>query len=166
MMIMMNKKSLTLTFSLIVVSLFTGCMGMGPKTTMGSLMGAGAGAVIGSQIGKGDGRLVGVALGTLLGASLGNHIGREMDARDQQLAERAARHALEYQADHKVSTWHNPNNNHSGQFVVTRTQEQPRSHLVCRDFMQTVIIDGRAEKVYGRACRDLRDPRAHWTIQQ
>lgn len=163
---MIKKTSLSLVSSLLIVSLLAGCMGVGPKTAAGGLMGAGAGALVGSQFGKGDGRLVGVALGTLLGAGLGSHIGREMDARDQQLAERAARHALENQPDHRTSSWHNPNNNHGGQFVVTRTQEQPGNHMVCRDYMQTVTIDGRTEKVYGRACRDVRDPRAHWTIQQ
>lgn len=156
-----------LIVSLVVASvLSSGCMGQGPKAMAGGLLGAGAGALVGSQFGKGDGRLVGVAVGTLVGAGLGQYLGKEMDTRDRQLASRAAHHALEYQADNRVSTWRNPNTNHSGQFMVTRTQEQPGSHLVCRDYVQTVQIDGRMEKVHGRACRDVRDPRAHWTIQQ
>lgn len=162
----MKKIGLSLGAVTVICSLLTGCMGSGPKTMAGGLMGAGAGALIGSQFGKGDGRLVGVALGTVLGAGLGTHIGAEMDARDRQLAENAANHALEHQADHRVSTWRNPNNNHSGQFVVTRTEEKPQSHRVCRDYTHTVVIDGRTEKLHGRACRDVRDPNGHWTIQQ
>lgn len=163
---MMNQKG-KFGVSIVACCLLVGCMTTGgPKETGGTLLGAGAGALIGSQIGKGDGRLVGVALGTLIGAGLGNHIGKTMDARDRQLAASTARYALENQPDHRVSAWRNPNNNHSGQFVVTRTEERPGGTLVCRDYVQTVMIDGRQEKVHGRACRDVRDPRAHWSIQQ
>ncbi len=163
---MFRKKSLSFISLALVFSLLVGCMGAGPKETGAGLVGAGAGALIGSQFGKGDGRLVGVALGTLIGAGLGSHIGREMDARDRQLAAAAARNALEHQPDHRVSTWRSPNNNHAGKFVVTRTEEQPGTTLVCRDYVHTVMIDGRQEKVHGRACRDMRDTRAHWTVQQ
>lgn len=158
-----KKKAL---ISIVISSLLvTGCLGNGPKEAGGTLIGGATGALIGSQFGKGDGQLVGVAIGTLLGAALGGHIGREMDARDRELAERTARYCLENRADHQYSTWHNPNNNHSGRFAVTRTVEMPESHLVCRDYVHEVIIDGRREKVHGRACRDVRDSRAHWTIE-
>lgn len=162
----MNKTYRSWVSVAMASSLLVGCMTTGPKETAGTLLGAGAGAVLGSQFGKGDGRLVGVALGTMLGAGLGNHIGKTMDARDRQLAAKTARYALENQPDHRVSSWHNPNNQHSGQFVVTRTEEQAGSTLVCRDYVQTVMMDGRKENVHGRACRDMRDTRAHWVIQQ
>lgn len=148
-----------------VAALFTGCASNGPKETGGMLIGGATGALIGSQFGHGKGQLVGVALGTLLGAAIGSEVGRKMDARDRELADDTARYALENRADHEYSTWRNPNNNHSGRFVVTRTEEYEHSNKVCRDFVHTVIIDGRKENVHGRACRDVRDPRAHWAIQ-
>jgi len=51
-----------------------------------------------------------------------------------------------------VSTWKNPNTNHSGDFVVTRTVEKPQA--VCRDYTHTVFIDGQKEVLKGRACRN------------
>ena len=157
----MNSKIVSI---LLVSALITGCTG-GPKETGGSIIRGATGALIGSQFGGPgtSGQLVGVALGAMLGGALGGEMGRRLDAKDRELADSTARYALEHRADNQYSTWRNPNNNHSGRFVVTRTEET--SNLVCRDFVHTVIIDGRKENVHGRACRDVRDPRAHWTIE-
>jgi surface antigen len=139
-----------------------GCANGGPKQTAGTYVGAATGALVGSQFGKGSGRLVGVALGTFLGSMLGSEIGSRMDARDKELAEQTVNNTLESIPDNQVRVWQNPNNNHSGKFVVTKTEES--QNKVCRDYVHTVIIDGKQEKVCGRACRDVRDPKAQWNV--
>lgn len=141
-----------------------GCATGGPKQTAGTYVGAVGGALVGSQFGKGSGRLVGVALGTFLGSMLGAELGSRMDAEDQKLAEQAANNTLENIPDNKVVAWKNPNNNHSGNFMVTKTQEYNNTNKVCRDYVSTVMIDGEREKVAGRACRDVRDPKAQWVV--
>lgn len=146
-------------------STLTACSGMGPKQSAGHLLGAAGGALVGSQFGKGSGQLVGVALGTLAGAALGGMIGQKLDEQDRALAQRTMVSTLENAADNQVRSWKNPNNNHAGNFRVTRTQEMPANHQVCRDYVHTVIIDGRQEQVHGRACRDMRDTRAQWFVQ-
>jgi surface antigen len=146
-----------------VIFLF-GCANGGPKQTAGTYIGAATGALIGSQFGKGSGRLVGVALGTFLGSMLGSEIGSRMDAKDKELAESTVTNSLENAPDNQVSTWKNPNNNHSGKFVVTNTDEYRNKNKVCRDYVHTVIIDGKKEQVCGRACRDVRDPKAQWVV--
>ena len=151
----------------VIFAFMAGCANQGgPNQAGGTLIGGATGALVGSQFGKGDGRLVGVAIGTLLGAAVGGDIGRSMDQQDRAMAARTAQRALESSADNQVSTWQNPNKSHSGNFVVTRTQEYAGSNQVCRDFVHTVIIDGQQEKMRGRACRDVRDPKAAWIMQQ
>lgn len=162
----MFKRIICVTLIIAAITSLMGCMpNAGPKQTAGHLIGAAAGAVIGSQFGRGNGRLVGAALGTLAGSYLGGMVGNRMDERDRELAQFAMQDALERAPDHTVRRWHNPNTDHSGSFRVMRTMEMPENNLVCRDYVHTVIIDGRQEKVHGRACRDLRDPRATWMVE-
>jgi surface antigen len=150
----------------LLASTLTGCVpGAGPKQTAGHLLGGAGGALIGSQFGKGTGQLVGVAIGALAGSALGGMIGQKMDERDRALAQSTMVSTLERAPDHQVRSWKNPNNNHSGNFRVTRTQEMPANNLVCRDYVHTVLIDGRQEQIHGRACRDIRDTRAQWFVQ-
>lgn len=151
--------------SLLLVTMLTGCAGAGPKQTGGQLLGGAAGAVLGSQFGKGTGRLFGVAIGALAGSYLGGSIGHAMDEKDKQLAQSTMINSLESAPDNQTRTWKNPNNNHSGSFAVTRTQEMPANHMVCRDYVHTVIIDGQQEKVRGRACRDVRDHKGAWRVE-
>lgn len=159
---MLLKKTLCV---LLMAAGLAGCMNMGPNQSAGQLIGAATGAVIGSQFGKGSGRLVGVALGTLAGTYIGGAIGQQMDARDCALAQQTMRRTLETAPDNKACAWRNPNNNHCGNITVVHTEEIPCDNLVCRDYVHTVIIDGREERVHGRACRDVRDRRGAWFVQ-
>ena len=143
----------------------TGCTtNAGPNESAGTLIGGATGAVLGSQFGKGNGQLIAVGIGALLGAHVGGAIGQKMDAVDQQLAAKTTQRTLENVPDNSAVTWKNPNNNHRGQIVVTNTTED--SSKVCRDYVHTVVIDGQEEKVHGRACRDVRDPKAQWLIKE
>lgn len=162
----MIKKLLTLVIGLVLSISLTGCETLGgPKQTGGTLIGAAGGALVGSQFGKGSGRIIATALGTFLGAQLGASIGKRMDDNDRRLAGNTAAYALESRPDNRVSRWRNPNNGHNGEFVITRTDENYATNLVCRDYVHTVIIDGNREKIYGRACRDMRDVHSRWTVQ-
>ncbi len=160
---MLNIKKLTVAATLVLT--LTGCAGAGPKQTGGQLLGGAAGALLGSQFGGGSGRLVGVAIGAMAGSYLGGTIGYQMDEKDKQLAKHTMLDTLEKAPDYQEHGWKNPNNNHSGSFKVTRTQELSAQNLVCRDYVSTVMIDGKQEKVQGRACRDIRDSRAAWRIE-
>lgn len=158
----MMKKAVCL--ALLTISL-SGCMNMGPKQGAGHLLGGAAGALIASQFGHGDGKLVGVALGTLAGAAFGGMIGEKLDRDDKAIAQRTMMSTLENAPDQQVRSWRNPNTNHSGNFRVTCTEELPYDNLVCRDYVHSVIIDGRQQQVHGRACRDMRDRRGEWFVQ-
>ena len=151
-------------FTLIVMSaLLFGCANGGPKQTAGTYIGAASGAIIGSQIGGGTGQFAAIALGTLIGSQLGAHIGSSMDEKDKQLASNTVVSALETKPDNIKSTWRNPNNQHHGDVVVVRTVE--KANKVCRDYAQTVYIDGKQETVRGRACRNIADTRGAWFVE-
>lgn len=163
----LNRKTLNVKKWIGIVligSLAAGCSNTGPKQTAGTFIGGATGALVGSQFGKGTGQLFGVAIGTLAGAYLGGSIGAQMDAKDRELANRSMQHTLERLPDHQVSAWKNPNNQHRGQFKVTKTQEKPADHLVCREYEHEVFIGANKETVVGKACRDVRDPKAQWRV--
>jgi len=158
---MINFKSF-LVLSLVVC--LTGCHTGGANQTGGTLLGGATGALLGTQFGKGHGRLAGVAIGTMLGAMVGSSIGKSMDDEDRRMAADSAFNALERQPDNKPVAWRNPNNNHAGSVVIVSTKED--NNKVCRDYVQTVTIDGQQQKVHGRACRDLRDTQGQWNVQK
>lgn len=137
----------------------------GPKESEGTLIGGIGGAAIGTQFGSGSGVILGVALGALIGSQLGAAVGKSMDSNDQLMMGNTALKALEYEPDNKVSTWENPNTRHMGDFIVTRTKERPNANTVCRDFIIEINTNGKKDRAYGRACRDVRDPKRAWYLQ-
>lgn len=122
------------------------------KQTGGTLVGAGLGALVGSQIGSGGGQLAAVAVGTLAGAYFGSEIGKSLDRADKLAMERNSQSSLESTPTHQVSSWRNPDSGHSGSITPTRTYQSPQGRN-CREYTQTVTIDGRTETVRGTACR-------------
>ncbi|MCW8861977.1 MAG: RT0821/Lpp0805 family surface protein [Rhodospirillales bacterium] len=131
-----------------------------PSETVGTLLGAAAGALLGAQVGEGRGRLVGVAVGTLAGAYLGNQIGRTMDDVDRNKMQQTTQGALENNRNGASSSWSNPDTGHSGTVTPVRTYEASADRP-CREYTQTVTIDGRTEQVVGTACRE---PDGTWRI--
>jgi surface antigen len=117
----------------------------------GTLIGAAVGGLVGSQIGGGTGNKVAIGAGVLAGGFLGNQVGKSLDCQDQQYHYDTTQNALETQKVGQSSSWTNPDTGHSGEITPTRTytsQGQP-----CRDFTQTILIDGEEEKINGTACR-------------
>lgn len=133
---------------------------VGPREGTGTLLGAGAGAVIGSQFGGGTGRLVGTALGTLAGALIGQDIGRTLDRADQAYLQRTSQYSLEHTASNQPTTWINPDSGHRGSVTPTRTY-QTGDGRYCREFTQTVEINGEQQQAYGTACRQ---PDGSWQL--
>ncbi|NQU72425.1 MAG: glycine zipper 2TM domain-containing protein [Rhodospirillales bacterium] len=137
---------------ILVLSLAACQQGEFNKQTGGTIIGAGLGALVGSQIGSGGGQLAAVAVGTLAGAFLGSEVGKSLDRADRLAMQQTSHSALESAPTHQVSSWRNPDSGHSGTVTPTRTYNTPSGHN-CREYTQTVTIDGRTETVRGTACR-------------
>jgi surface antigen len=117
------------------------------RDVIGAVIGGAAGGVIGSQFGKGSGKTVATIGGAIAGVLIGGAIGRSMDEADQacvaQTLEQApARHAV---------AWSNPD---GGRYrVVPLAGYEDREGRICRDYRTTATIEGRAQEIYGTACR-------------
>lgn len=137
------------------------CAEQGPKQNVGTVLGGVGGAVAGAQFGKGTGQLMGVAAGTLLGALLGSEMGKSLDRADQQYAGRANQQAFETARSGTAVSWRNPDSGNSGT-VVPQPAYQTSGGQYCREFQQTIIVQGKSEQAYGTACRQ---PDGSWKIQ-
>ncbi len=148
------------TFVLVIfmVFLLMGCQnGVGPKATVGGLGGATVGGLLAAVAG---GSPTGIAAGVILGGLVGGAIGDRMDAADRRHAHVAAARALETVPSGSSVEWRNPDNNHAGAITPTRTY-QTASGQYCREYQQTVTIDGQQQRSYGTACRQ---PDGSWKI--
>lgn len=146
----MSGIAMVLAFTLLVA----GCeSGRGPKETGGALVGAVVGGLLGSKIGGGTGQLATTAVGTLLGAYLGSQAGQSLDRADRVYAERAAQQGLESKQSGTPSTWVNPDTGHAGALKPLNTYRSADG-LHCRDYEQTITVDGRSEVARGTACRE------------
>lgn len=132
----------------------------GPKEQGGTVVGAVAGGLLGSTIGHGTGKVVAIGVGAVLGGIIGSEVGKSLDRADRAYMERTTQQSLETQPTGQVSTWENPDNRHSGTVTPTRTYNRDDGGP-CREFQQTVTIDGRTERAYGTACRQ---PDGSWKI--
>ena len=127
------------------------------RDLIGGLLGGAAGGLIGSRFGKGDGKLAAVAGGALLGFLIGGGIGRSMDQADQSCLEQSLEHA----EDGQRITWNNPDSGTRYQVVPTKTITMADGRY-CREYTTTATVGGKAETVYGRACRQ---PDGAWQIK-
>lgn len=146
-------KNFTIVATLVGAVALAGChLDAGPKESVGTLVGAGGGALLGSQFGSGSGQLVAVGAGTLIGAWLGNQIGVSLDRSDQLYAEQAYNRAFEGTRSGTSSSWRNPDSGNYG--IVTPTRTYQSSGRDCREFSQTIYVQGRAQTGVGTACRN------------
>ena len=137
----------------------TGCQSMSdnPKTAIGGLGGAATGGLIAAAAGGGG---AGIAAGVIGGALLGGLIGNLLDQRDKEMQAKAASQAFESAPAGKTVAWQNPDNGHAGTVTPTRTYQTAQG-TYCREYTQTVTIDGKKENSYGTACRQ---PDGSWKI--
>jgi surface antigen len=76
------------------------------------------------------------------------------------MAAQASHQALESAPSGKAVTWTNPDNGHSGTVTPIKTY-QTAAGQYCREYTQTVTIDGKPQQSYGTACRQ---PDGSWKI--
>jgi surface antigen len=129
----------------------------GPKTGIGAALGAAGGGLLGAATHSGG---VGIAAGVLLGGLLGGAIGSQLDDQDRRTAALTTQRALESAPSGQTTAWQNPDTGHAGTVTPIRTYQQP-SGQYCREFEQTVTIDGKRQQGYGTACRQ---PDGSWRI--
>jgi surface antigen len=130
--------------------------GIGPKTATGAAIGAAGGGLLAAATG---GHEAGIAAGVLLGGLLGGAIGSALDAQDRRIAQQTAYHSLETYPSGQTSSWRNPDTGHYGTFTPTNTYQAGGQH--CREYTQTIYVDGRQETARGTACRN---PDGTWRI--
>ncbi|MFQ5914037.1 MAG: RT0821/Lpp0805 family surface protein [Nitrospinota bacterium] len=121
--------------------------------TGGMLGGGAAGGLIGYAIGTlTGGTLILTIGGTLLGAFLGSKYGKKLDQKDRVAMATATQQTLEKNPSGKAASWSNPDTGHKGT-VVAKSAFKNDNGQHCRQFMQTITVDGKTEKVKGTACR-------------
>ena len=125
---------------------------MGSGEIIGTLAGAAIGGLVGSQFGGGTGNKIAIGAGVVAGGFLGNKIGSALDCKDQQYHYDTTQNALETQKTGQTSTWANPDSGHSGAITPTKTYSAADG-MPCRDFTQTIYVEGKYEEVKGSACR-------------
>jgi surface antigen len=120
---------------------------------LGTLVGAALGGLVGSQIGGGTGNKIAIGAGVLAGGFFGNKISKSMDCADEEKHYSTTQSALESQKVGETSSWANPDTGHKGEVTPTRTYQSAEG-APCREFTQTIYVEGDYEQVDGKACRN------------
>lgn len=126
--------------------------GTSGEEVMGTLVGAALGGLVGSQIGSGSGRSVAIGAGVLAGGYMGNRIGKKLSCEDQEYHYDTTQSTLEYKPTGGTAAWANPDTGHSGSVTPTRTYTR-NDGTPCRDFTQSITVDGQREDIPATACR-------------
>lgn len=128
------------------------------KRDVGMVAGGAAGGVAGMAIGGNDptARVLGTIAGVIVGAAVGGYLGSLWDDYDRK----QAAYTLENQPDNKPAAWRNPNTNSQSTMTPVRTYYESEG-TPCREFTQTIYIDGKQETGRGTACRQ---PDGTWRI--
>ncbi|HTU02072.1 MAG TPA: RT0821/Lpp0805 family surface protein [Candidatus Sulfotelmatobacter sp.] len=140
-----------IALAMLVAVTVTGCetVQSNPKTAIG----AGGGALVGGLIaGAAGANPAAIAASVIGGALLGGLVGSMLDERDKRMAAEAAARALETAPTGTSVAWNNPDTGHSGAVTPTRTY-QAANGAYCREYTQSVTIDGKPEQARGTACR-------------
>ncbi len=123
----------------------------GTKETVGTAVGAIGGGLLGSQVGGGSGRYIATGVGTLLGAWVGNEIGTSLDKADYAYAKQAEQKAYAAPIGQQIA-WNNPESGNYGTVTPIR-DGATASGDYCREYEQTIYVDGRSETGVGVACK-------------
>jgi surface antigen len=128
-----------------------------PKGWGGGMVGSAAGGLIAAAIDDSPAAIIG---GVLLGGLLGGALGNALDQRDKELAMRQAQQTFEHGRTGQAGGWSNPDTGHYGSITPTRTY-QDASGRYCREYQQTIVVEGEKHEAYGTACRQ---PDGSWKI--
>ena len=151
----LSMKTLVSVVCLITACVFTGCETTGPKTALGGAGGAAAGGLLAAALG---GNSTGIAAGVLLGGLIGGAVGNQLDAADKRYARETTQKALETATPGTRVAWHNPDSGHSGTVTPTRDYRSEDGRE-CREYQQTVTVDGQQASSNNAACRQ---PSGDW----
>ncbi len=168
---MQNSK---LIAAILAVTMLTGCQQGGApgtgamnggginKQDIGTVGGAVGGGVLGSLIGGGAGKTAATIGGALLGGYLGNSVGKSLDNADRAAYDQASQHALETAQPGQSLPWKNSQSGNYGT-VTPQNYYQNSQGQYCREYSQTIVVGGRKQDGYGKACRQ---PDGSWQIVQ
>jgi surface antigen len=123
-----------------------GCAGVSNQDA-GVVTGGLVGGAVGSLFGSGSGRIVAAVGGTVLGAVIGGAIGHNMDKTDQM----QVNNSLNNLPSGQSQSWQNPDT--GNQYTVTPVKTYYQHKRPCREFITYAQINGRTQKIHGRACR-------------
>lgn len=133
---------------------------------VGTGLGGLVGGIIGNQFGKGSGRTAATIGGVILGGIAGNAIAKDacQDKRqDAHYYNNAYYDSFNDPDEDERYEWNNPHTNNHGYVSAGEYYEDGYQDYEgpCREFSQTVYIDGRPEHATGVACRQ---PNGTWRI--
>ena len=150
-------------FLLVFVLILSGCAtsSYSERQTTGGLLGAALGGLLGAQFGSGTGQLAATSTGVLVGALMGSEVGKSMDEVDRLKANKAVTQSQAVPLGEKI-TWNNPDSGNYGSIMPVRDGYSD-SGRYCREFYQTITVDGKTEDAHGIACRE---PDGTWRIMQ
>lgn len=132
------------------------------KQDVGTGVGAIGGGVLGSTIGGGRGRIATTIAGTLLGGVIGNSIGKSLDNADLAAYNSASQRALETAQPGQALPWRNTQSGNSGTITPSNYYQNAQGQY-CREYTQTIVVGGRSQEGYGKACRQ---PDGTWKITE
>ena len=154
------KRTAALVLMIFALNMLAACASDGTitKRDVGMVGGAVGGAIAGNAIGGSDptARVLGIVAGGLVGAAVGGYLGSLWDDYDR----RQATACLERNPDNKPAVWTNPNTNSQSTVTPVRTYYQA-DNAPCREFTQSIVVDGKPETGRGTACRQ---PDGTWRI--
>ena len=131
----------------------------GPNEAGGTAAGVLAGGLIGNAIGASSGnRLAGTVIGAAVGGFMGNRIGASLDDNDRRRAYAAEMQALETSPSGAPVAWRNPDTGRYGNVVPGPAYQA--NGVTCRQYTQTIFIDGNPQTERDMACRN---PDGSWT---
>jgi surface antigen len=148
-----TMKTLQIITAVLSLFLLSSCM-MANKGQIGGAGGAAGGAILGQAIGHNtESTLLGAAIGGMLGYVIGN----EMDKYDRQMLNSV----YESTPSGQTQTWVNPDHGHQYQVTPQPAYRGPNNQQ-CRKAEILAVIDGRTERTYTTACRDMN---GRWQLQ-
>lgn len=133
---------------------------------VGTGLGGLVGGIIGHQFGKGSGNTAATIGGVILGGIVGNSIAKDAckDKRhDSYYYNNAYYDSFNDDEEDNQYEWNNPYTNNHGYVTAGEYYDDGYQGYEgpCREFTQTVYIDGRQEMATGVACRQ---PNGTWRI--
>lgn len=129
--------------------LLSACVDTGSKQSLGNVAGTLSGGLIGSSSPAVKPTPSGAA--PLLAAWAGSAVGARLDEADRRLVAETEYEALESGAAGVAREWRNSASGHRGS--VTPGPAYSVNQYTCRDYVDQITVDGKADTVRSTACR-------------